>query len=859
MRLLPINISWGTPAKKTVEQVKKELKNDSKARLSFSVTKYRTFKADMQQDELRKGIDLAEDPISPDRSVLLAIYKEAMKDPHVLSQIRTNILKVIGSPFAVFKEGTDEIDEDATKLLQKPWFNRFRYLFHETPYYGHSLVEFQQMLPPTRPNGLKLEFKKVKVFPREHVRQETGEIILDLSLKKGIPYREEPWNEWFLEIGESHDLGLLHILCRYVIWKNYSLTDASRYGEKFGMPIIVMKTKSRKKEELEEQESMASNFGNNLWMILDDEDEFEVQWPKNQQGHKMFIENAEFYDSQMSRLIAGQESTSTEKAFVGSAEVHERILNEYIEEAMRQETFFNNEELFPFLMKHGYPLEGLEFRYLKFMNDEEDAEKEGDDGDPPEPDKKATANFTKPLSIKVGKGLQGTLTQRIEALYFPSCCDQVPEAINSGTTPANAVDLDRAVNKAMKKVYDKKLKAGGIDEEVFWHWSAGIYREVLSGYGVNLSDLKYGTNDHVMITQLRHNAHVFAAFKNHHFTNELVNALVDENGKVRSESSFLKVAKGLGEKYDLNWYKTERVQALLSGRNAQRWQKIQSRKGTFPNVEYVTVKDDRTSQICKDLSGGVWSVDDPVLDRLAPSNHWRCRSFLRSTKKELNPKVTNEELADGFTNNPGKSGMVYGDDHPYYDVQDQHEGRVSNVFGAESMLPISGEQLQENIRLLNELNKKDYSSIQTYPDSGGWLAIHKLADKRDLTRNRKVGHILANKKGHAVEVTEHLEDGTPNPELRVNGILSDIKSPKNPSGLDSLLRKAAKKQGINNVVFEVLGSPSLEELTKGLRRGFHNRSGISWIDVVFKGEVVRISREMFENGVILKELERFIK
>jgi SPP1 gp7 family putative phage head morphogenesis protein len=877
MRLLPIRVTnyinrlTADPKATALEEIKRELTKDKGHRLSINLTHYRTYKAEMQQDELRKAILMAEDPIRPDRTLLLAIYKEALRDPHLLSQFRTNILKVIGSPFAIFKEGTDEIDEDATRLFQTPWFNRFRYIYHETRGFGHTLVEFQQMMPPLRPNGLELEFKSVKVFPREHVRPETGEIILDSSIEKGIPYRDEPWNEWLLEIGDPHDLGLLNIAAREVIWKNYSRTDWSRRSEKFGLPIIVIKTASRKKEELDKVEKMASEFGSNLYMILDDEDNFEIKESTKGDGHVIFKDMADFCDAQNSKLISGQTGTSDEKAFVGSAAVHENILNEYMEESMRNETYYNNEELFPFLIRHGYPLEGLEFRYLAFMKDQEEAVTDPST-DPPTPTKivdpkkqKATANFTKPLPKAIGKGL-GTLTSRISSLYHAECCHEhasnlqgflhrSPYGQNLGGLNPVAVDLDDAVNRALQRVYDKKLKAGGVDKDVFMGWASDLWKSTNSGYGVNLDALKYASPDHVLLNQLRYNIHVFAVFKNHHHTNELVKALVTDDGKVRSFGEFKKAAGMVNDKYNKNWLKTEHNQAILSGRNAQRWTQIQSRKHIFPNVEYVAVNDDRISQICKDLDGAIWSADDPVLATLAPSNHWGCRSFLRSSNKDLNPKATGEDLQPAFKNNAGISGDAFGKEHPYYEVQDIWKEATGGLFGAKNQMPISPEDLHRNIQLYQALDKKLYSSINTYPESGGWYAIHKKTDKTGLKENAQIAKLLA-EDGNAIIVVEHvLTNRISNPELIINGIKSDLKSPTKINGISNGFEKASK-QLINNAVIDIPSDWNIDEIVDKIAKGFlfnneadSHRVAIEFVRVRYQDRFVSISRQDYNEGI----------
>lgn len=366
---------------KTEAKAKQYLKNDNK-RLSFDITQRRQFMASMQQDELKLAIISAENPTLPQRWLLYEIYRQTVREPHLKSQLRTNILKTIGSPFAVFKKGTDTVDEDATRLLQRPWFNQYRKLYHETPFFGHTLIEFGQLVP-SQEKFIDQEFESVKLFPREHVRPETGEILIEVSDSSGIPYRKPPFNKWLLEVGEHDDLGLLLIAAKEVIWKTYSRTDWSRHSEKFGMPILAIKTASQDKKEIARLEQMASDFGSNLWVILDDQDEVEIKEATFKDSYQIYLEKAKYCDEMMSKLINGQTGSTDVKAFAGSAEVHERTQDDFIEDNKRNETYYNNLTLFPFLIEKGYPLQDREFRYI-------DIEKDGDDepdGDEQKPNK----------------------------------------------------------------------------------------------------------------------------------------------------------------------------------------------------------------------------------------------------------------------------------------------------------------------------------------------------------------------------------------------------------------------------------------------------------------------------------------
>lgn len=385
INLLPSNMKESMLNKMMEGKAKKYFENDSK-RLSFDITKRRTFFAQMQQDELKVAILAAENPEFPNRWLLYEIYRQTVREPHTRSAIRNNILKTIGSPSAVFIKGTETIDEDATRLLMKTWFHKFRYYFHETPFYGHTVIEFGQMVK-SQEKGVSMEFKSVKLFPREHVRPETGEILINVGDTSGIPYRKPPFNKWLLEVGEDDDLGLLLIAAKEVIWKNYSRTDWSRHSEKFGMPILAIKTATKDQKEIGRLEQMASEFGANLWVILDDQDEVEIIEPKGKDSHQIYLENAKYCDEMISKLINGQTGSQDVKAFAGSAEVHERTEDEFIEDNKRAEMFYHNETTFPFLIEKGYPLQDREFRYLDIDKDgDDDAENQEDaNGKPNKP------------------------------------------------------------------------------------------------------------------------------------------------------------------------------------------------------------------------------------------------------------------------------------------------------------------------------------------------------------------------------------------------------------------------------------------------------------------------------------------
>jgi phage gp29-like protein len=323
-----------------------------------------TGKADLQISKWESAIASAQNIDFPNRYQLYQLYDWAVKDTHLRSQLRTAHITVKRSDFIVQNANDKANNEKLSALFEKPWFEK--YLTHalDSEFYGHSLVEFDPELDDAK------EFKKIHLIPREHVRPETGEVLMRPYDQKGISYKAEPFKNWLIEIGEPDSLGLLEVASREVIWKLYGRKDWSIRSEKFGMPLVALKTSSTDEVELDKKQNMLENFGTNSWALLDDEDEITMLESKGPGGHDVYKDNIELCDKYISKLINGQTGTSDEKAFVGGAEVHERLLDDYAFARLFFLESHINFELIPFLIGHGYPLQGAKFRFVDLIKKE---------------------------------------------------------------------------------------------------------------------------------------------------------------------------------------------------------------------------------------------------------------------------------------------------------------------------------------------------------------------------------------------------------------------------------------------------------------------------------------------------------
>ena len=331
------------------------LKPERKKRLSEQLTNAPVDRVTMQMNNLRHAIDEALDVNNPSINNLILYYDNAMRDSHVRSQVTVAKNMVLASPFAIGRDGSD--DTEAIKLLKRPWFEKFIGYSIDAELYGYSLIEFGEIK-----NG---EFQDCKIFPRRHIKPRSRMVLANPGDMAGFFYGDKLNDFYLVEVGDIESLGTLELVCREVIWKNFARVDWSAASERFGMPFVFMKTRLDDDAEVQKRARMLANMGTKGWAIGDLDDELSFVETSKSDFYKIYAENAKYCDEQISKLINGQTGTSDEKAFVGSSEVHERILDNYTDSRLRRITNVVNYELIPFLTHHGYPLDGLQFRYTE--------------------------------------------------------------------------------------------------------------------------------------------------------------------------------------------------------------------------------------------------------------------------------------------------------------------------------------------------------------------------------------------------------------------------------------------------------------------------------------------------------------
>jgi len=339
----------------------------SKKRYSNSLVKKPQDRIKMDMAKLVNAVDMALDPINNDRLDLLTMYENTWKDSQVVSEREKADAYLVTERFDVVSGKT--VSPEKTKLFQRPWFFEYMKDVMHAEFWGHTLLEFQDQ-------DSTGEFTDVIVFPRKYVRPWEGVIVTDPVLRNGVPYKGIETDLFLLPIGRPEELGKLETCTREVIWKNFARSDWSEANERFGKAFLDFAVNTADEAELRAKVEMAENFGSSGYVIRDLGDEITMVPPSAKDSGESFEKMAMFCDEQIAKLFNGQTGTSQEKSFVGSAEVHERVLDRFNESRLMKIQNNVNYVLIPFLIFHGYKLSPDDRLVFRVLNEDEKKEKE---------------------------------------------------------------------------------------------------------------------------------------------------------------------------------------------------------------------------------------------------------------------------------------------------------------------------------------------------------------------------------------------------------------------------------------------------------------------------------------------------
>jgi SPP1 gp7 family putative phage head morphogenesis protein len=246
-----------------------------------------------------------------------------------------------------------------------------------------------------------------------------------------------------------------------------------------------------------------------------------------------------------------------------------------------------------------------------------------------------------------------------------SCCKSLT-LTNLSAEDEMATALAKMVDQIWK---DKGIKEGTFNSEVTALFEKQLWDGVVKGFGMDLSQADYDTPDYQMLQALKDNVQHFSEAKNYHQLRELSDALIGDDGKLRSRSQFMEAAAKINEAYTSRYLAVEYELAVAGGQMSAKWVQIQANKDTLPLLEFDAVLDGQTTELCKSLNGVILPIGHPFWNTYYPPNHFNCRSTVRQRgtgKVTPADNIPSADIPNMFKTNLGKQGLIFPPDHPYF-------------------------------------------------------------------------------------------------------------------------------------------------------------------------------------------------
>lgn len=236
---------------------------------------------------------------------------------------------------------------------------------------------------------------------------------------------------------------------------------------------------------------------------------------------------------------------------------------------------------------------------------------------------------------------------------------------------SNNKELQLQLEAMLQQIWnDKALPIGLINKQVTTAFAKQLWQAVTQGYGTiaqqfNKGALDYTTPDWQMLAHLQSNVYTFSAAKNYTQLRELTQALVGDDGKLRSYKQFKEAATKINDTHVNHWLKAEYNLAVAGGQMASHWVSF----AEDDMLEFDAVMDARTTNTCAGYNGIRLPKSNPFWSRNYPPNHFGCRSTvavvygLKQTPEAQIPVI---DIPPMFQTNLAQQKLVFPKGHSYY-------------------------------------------------------------------------------------------------------------------------------------------------------------------------------------------------
>ncbi len=654
------------------------------------------------------GLNMARMAEHPQNWQLQLTYDECDLDALISSQWNNRKNQIFSSTFSL-KKASGEIDEEQTKILKKhPLYRKLSNAALDSILFGYNLGEFKFKKVG---DEMKLRFDLV---PRYNVVPQTGMFYPEYGdPSKFIKYRDLPeFGTWILEFN-SENLGLMNKMVPMALFSRFMEASWSELGEIYGIPPRVMKTNTQDATMLKRAEAMMRDMGSAAWFIIDETEEFEFAKGVSTNGdvYNNFLKHC---GAKICNLISGgMIGQDTQNGNRAKDEVSMEMLWLLVQSdmAMLEEAW--NETIIPALVKHGVLKEGLSFEF----DEAEDLAQLWKfvqgllgffDFDPEWLKEKFGVEIT---GAKVQTDLATTLALALGARGKEGDPDFFPEAPLDGACcgahHTAKLSLPKDAPKSSPLIQRVEAASGELtfDPETF----QGTANTLTKGFNRKLdrrkiklavSEFAYSVDSPHLLASFEMNLFRFSAGK----TLAQVQSLNQAFRDAPSFDIFRMNANRIGDVFNTRWLRTEFDTAVLVGESAATYHSLMRDVDIFPFWEYRTAGDAAVREEHAALEGLILPANDPRWGKIFPPNGWNCRCYIVARTREEVQGISMQAMQD-------KADAYFGTEDWDRAVKGGfgvNRAVTGEVFTANQQY-ITGRNLTESTRMINELEPKDYS------------------------------------------------------------------------------------------------------------------------------------------------------
>lgn len=778
----------------------------------------------------KRGIMAATDPDNPRRGLLMRFNKSLLLDNHLASVIDTRILRVQRSSFKIVNDKNEE-NEQLKALLERPWHDDAMRLSLFSKFQGPTLMEMFD----TDENG---ELVRVREIPQSNFIPQKGIIINEEYDDNGTSYLDGTYSDYYLQVGDDWDLGMLNQLAMIVLAKKLGLGSWMSYIDKFGVPPVFAITERMDTGRRDELFEMLENFRMNHFAVLQGKETITIPNNYNSDAYQSFKSLInDVCNKEISKRVLGGSGTTDEKAFVGAAEVQERLTQDRYEQDKLFYKYLFNTQIKTRLAKISSVYADFATHTLIWDNQETLDIKGYIDA----VEKLSTAFDFDIEEVRTRTGLPIIGAKKTSTLPpdNPGGQKKKPDATVTRLAPYSqlkpafviyAATWDAAIERLANQIYSGEVKPADLDKDLVLKNYAAFNKEASQAWGE-------GYYDSTLTRSFRENFLKFAGAKSHALMNEIT--AIDARAGM-SKESFIAQAKSIVTKHNETWLTTELRYCSSSVSAAQDYATYLDDVDIYPFLKCRTMADDDVRDSHALNEGIVKPVGEWT--SIPPFDHG-CRCWLEQTHEE--PTADRKLKGIKFNNNPHKSGEVYTQEQSYFKaIPDNKKGIIrDNTEQMKAFMPYN----------------------HTIKAGENTVFVNDFAHVADVEASVNAAQTIAKALEQDVYIRPHIDNSDKtaikNPEIGIGkpNNLADLKTfdPKKSGSTASFIKNSvtsANRQQCSSVILDLSGAPESNYLAlaaRKLRGDLSDKSkmnkGIKQVIIIRDTKALKVSRQQINS------------